>query len=141
MIICQFLDFVHFTNTNIFFLQKSKLYSGGEKLFKCAIRQKVFTLMKSIFRENSSSCPALNIDNRPYSPSLAVPRSFSPMSGIQGYQDTGIPGYRDTRIQGFQDTGIPGYRDTRIHGISGYRDTWIQVYRGFQDTGTIQGVL
>jgi len=81
--------------------------------------------MKSIFRENSSSCPALNIDNRPYSPSLAVPRSFSPMSGIQGYQDTGIPGYRDTRIQGYQDTGIPGYRDN----TGGSR---IQVpYRGY----------
>ena len=88
--------------------------------------------MKSIFRENSSSCPALNIDNRPYSPSLAVPRSFSPMSGIQGYQDTGIPGYRDTRIQGYQDTGIPGYRDSRIQG---YQDTGIPGYMGYQDIG------
>ena len=71
-------------------------------------------LIKSIFRENSSSCPALNIENRPYSPSLAVPRSFSPMSGIQGYQDTRIPGYKDIRIQGYQDTWISGYKDTGI---------------------------
>jgi len=46
---------------------------------------------------------------------------------IQGYKDTGILGYRDTRIQGYKDTGIQGYRDTRIQG---YRNTGIQKYRG-----------
>jgi len=35
---------------------------------------------------------------------------------IQGYQDIGIPGYRDTRIQRYQETGIPGYRDSKKQG-------------------------
>ena len=58
---------------------------------------------------------------------------------VQGYnrdtRGTGIQGYRDTRVQGYKGIGVQGYRDTRAQrysgtGIQGYRDTRAQRYSG-----------